>query len=141
MATTTATISISSTDLQPGSPLSINASTTCMKAGLTTGLELMEMGNASVEVGSPTEHSLAEALGTADSANWVYICNTSTDDTYNVEIVINETIIGYLNAGEWLWMPWNMGDTAAEIEVQAINGTNTLEYAIFKSAWTLPTAS
>jgi len=141
MATTTATVSISSSDLQSGNQLSINASSTLMKTGLTTGLELMEMGNASVEVGSPTEHSLAEALGATDSANWVYICNTSTDDTYNLEIVIHETVIGYLNAGEWLWMPWNMGDSAAEIEVQAIGGTNTLEYAIFKSAWTLPTAS
>jgi hypothetical protein len=141
MATTTATVSISSSDLQPGNRLSINASSRLMKTGLTTGLELMEMGNASIQVGSPTEHSLAEALGAADSANWVYICNTSTDDTYNTEIVINETVLGYLNAGEWLWMPWNNGDTAAEIEVQAIGGTNTLEYAIFKSAWTLPTAT
>jgi len=139
MATTTASVSISSTDLQPGNRLSINASNRLMKTGLTTGLELMEMGNASIPVG--TEFSLAEALGTADSANWVYICNTSTDDTYNTEVVINETVLGYLNAGEWLWMPWNNGDAAAEIEVQAIGGTNTLEYAIFKSAWTLPTAS
>ena len=115
MATTTATVSISSSDLQPGNRLSINASSRLMKTGLTTGLELMEMGNASIQVGSPTEHSLAEALGTADSANWVYICNTSTDDTYNTEVVINETVLGYLNAGEWLWMPWNNGDTAAEI--------------------------
>ena len=141
MATTTASVAISSSDLQLGNRLSINASSVLMKAGLTTGLELMEMGNAKVEVGSPTEHSLAEALSTADSANWVYICNTSTDDTYNIEVVIHETVLGYLNAGEWLWMPWNNGDTDAEIEVQAIGGTNTLEYAIFKQAWTLPTAT
>jgi len=141
MATTTASVSISSSDLQPGHNLSINATSTLMKTGLTTGLELMEMGNASVAVGSPTEHALAVALGTTDSANWVYICNTSTDDTYNLEVVISDTVIGYLNAGEWLWMPWNMGDSAAELEVQAIGGTNTLEYAIFKSAWTLPAAS
>jgi len=138
MATTNASVSISSSDLQPGHNLSINATSTLMKTGLTTGLELMEMGNASVAVGSPTEHALAVALGTTDSANWVYICNTSTDDTYNLEVVISDTVIGYLNAGEWLWMPWNMGDTAAELEIQAIGGTNTLEYAIFKSAWTLP---
>ncbi len=141
MATTTASVSISSSDLQPGHNLSINATSTLMKTGLTTGLELMEMGNASIVVGDPTEYSLAEALGTTDSANWVYICNTSTNDTYNLEVVINETVIGYLNAGEWLWMPWNMSDAAAELEIQAIGGTNTLEYAIFKSAWTLPTAS
>ena len=141
MATTTATLNISSSDLTTGMPLSISANTTLTKTGLTDGLELMEMGNAKVEVGSPTEHSLAEALGTADSSNYVYICNTSTDISYYTEIVIHETIIGYLGSGEWLFMPWNMGDTAAEIEVQALGGTNTLEYAIFKTAWTLPTAS
>ena len=46
MATTTATLNISSSDLTPGNALSINASSTLMKTGLTTGMELMEMGNA-----------------------------------------------------------------------------------------------
>ena len=44
MATTTATVSITSSDLTPGSDLSINASSTLMKAGLTTGLTQMESG-------------------------------------------------------------------------------------------------
>ena len=44
MATTTATVSISSNDLQPGNRLSINASSTLMKGGLTTGLTQMESG-------------------------------------------------------------------------------------------------
>jgi hypothetical protein len=44
MATTTATVSISSNDLIPGSNLSINASSTLMKAGLTTGLTQVESG-------------------------------------------------------------------------------------------------
>ena len=43
MATTTATVSISSTDLMPGSPLNINASSTLMKTGITTGMELMDL--------------------------------------------------------------------------------------------------
>ena len=53
----------------------------------------------------------------------------------------NETMIGRLQAGDWMFVPWNNGDTAAEIEVEAQGGTNTFEYAIFKSSWTLPTAS
>ena len=141
MATTTATVSISSTDLQPGGALNINASSTLMKTGLTTGMELMEMGNHSIAVGSPTEYSLQEALATADSANWLYICNTSTDDTYYMEWGYFETMIGRLYAGDWMFVPWNNGDGDAEIEVQALNGTNTFEYAIFKSSWTLPTAT
>ena len=57
MATTTASVSISSSDLQPGNNLSINASSTLMQTGLTTGLELMDMGK-----GKLTEASAADAL-------------------------------------------------------------------------------
>ena len=50
MATTTASVSISSSDLQVGNQLALNASTTCMKAGLTTGLEKIEMGKNTLTV-------------------------------------------------------------------------------------------
>ena len=52
MATTTASVSISSADLMSGGGLSINASSTLMKSGLTTGMELMEMGNHSIATGT-----------------------------------------------------------------------------------------
>tara|TARA_R100000773_G_scaffold9633_1_gene9025 strand:+ start:569 stop:688 length:120 start_codon:yes stop_codon:yes gene_type:complete len=39
MATTTATLSISSPDLTPGSPLNISASAILTKAGVTDGLD------------------------------------------------------------------------------------------------------
>jgi hypothetical protein len=142
MATTTATVSISSSDLQPGNNLSINASSTLMKTGLTTGMELMEMGNAEIATG--TEFSLFEPLGAATdgtSANWIYICNTSTDETFYIEWGIHETVIGRLLAGDWMWIPWSMSDGDTEIEIEAIGGTNTLEYACFKTTWTLPTAT
>ena len=139
MATTTATISITSNDLTPGSPLAISASSTLMKTNLTTGLELMEMGVHEIATG--TEFSLAEALATADSANWVYISNTTTNDTYYMDWGYNETMIGRLQAGDWMFVPWNnaVADDA-EIELEAKVGAATFEYAIFKSAWTLPAA-
>tara|TARA_R110000765_G_scaffold325122_1_gene416629 strand:- start:545 stop:964 length:420 start_codon:yes stop_codon:yes gene_type:complete len=139
MATTTATVSITSSDLIGGMPLSLNATSTLMKTGVTKGMTFMEMGNHVIATG--TEFSLAEALGTADGANFLYICNTSTDDTFYMDWGINETMIGRLGAGDWMFVPWNQGDAAAEIEIEAQGGTNTLEYAIFKSDWTLPTAS
>ena len=140
MATTTATVSISSGDLTPGTNLSINASTTCMKAGLTTGLEKMEMGNHSIATG--TEFNLSSALGEVNGAHYVYICNTSTDDTLYMEWGLHDTRIGYLQAGDWMFIPWNNAvATDSEIEVEAKVGTNTFEYAIFKGgAWTLATA-
>ncbi len=139
MATTTATVSITSSDLIDGMPIALNATSTLMKTGLTTGMEFMEAGNHEIATG--TEFSLAEALGTADGANFIYICNTSTDETFYMDWGINETMMGRLAAGDWMFIPWNQGDTAAEIEVEAQGGTNTFEYAIFKTDWTLPTAS
>jgi hypothetical protein len=54
---------------------------------------------------------------------------------------LHDTRIGYLQAGDWMFIPWNNAvATDSEIEVEAIGGTATFEYAIFKSAWTLPNA-
>mgnify|MGYP003658999879 FL=1 len=140
MATTTATVSISSLDLTSGGALSINASATLMKTGLTTGLELMEMGNYSIATG--TEFKLRDALGEVNGAHFVYICNTTTDDTRYIEWGLHDTMIGNLGAGDWMFIPWNNAvATDSEIEVEAKIGSATFEYAIFKSAWTLPTAT
>jgi hypothetical protein len=139
MATTTAIVNISSDDLIDGMPININATSTLMKTGLTTGMEFVEMGNHEIATG--TEFSLAESLGTANGANFIYLCNTSTDETFYMDWGINETMIGRLGAGDWMFVPWNHGDAAAEIEIEAQGGTNTLEYAVFKTDWTLPTAS
>ena len=139
MATTTATISISS-DIMPGSPLSISASSTLMKTGITTGMELMEMGNA--EIAQDYEAQLfADGPATDNGAYFIYICNTTTDDTtYYIEYKIHETVIGRLYAGDWMFVPYNASDGDAEIEVKALTGINKIEYALFKTAWTLPAA-
>ena len=140
MATTTATVSISSADLMPGSPLSISASSTLMKTGITTGMELMEMGNA--EIAQDYEAQLfPDGPATDNGAYFIYICNTTTDDTtYYIEYKIHETVIGRLYAGDWMFVPYNASDGDAEIEVKALTGINKIEYAMFKTAWTLPAA-
>ena len=140
MATTTATVSISSTDLMVGSPLSITADSKLMKTGLSTGMELMEMGNA--EVAQNYEAQLfADGPATDNGAYFIYICNTTTEDTtYYIEYKIHETVIGRLYAGDWMFVPYNASDGDAEIEVKALNGINKIEYAMFKTAWTLPAA-
>ena len=139
MATTTATVSITSSDLTPGSPLAISASSTLMKTGLTTGMTLMEMGNHSIATG--TEFALTLAKGEVNGAHFLYVGNTTTDDTHYIEWGLHDTMIGNLNAGQWLFIPWNnaVADDQ-EIELEAKIGAATFEYAIFKSAWTLATA-
>lgn len=139
MATTTATISITSPDLTPGMPLAINPpSTTINQTGLATGLELVDVGAGKLTETSAAD-ALHEALGTADTSNWVYLCNNSTDINQYIKIGIHDTVIGNLGAGEFLWMPWNMGDADAEINIEAEpSGTIPYEFAIFKSTYTLP---
>ena len=98
MATTTATISINSTDLTPGSTLSINASSTLAKTGLTAGMDLMDMGKGTLTV-AHSHKALFEAQaasGDMDQACFVYLCNLATDDTYYIEIGIHDTIMGRL---------------------------------------------
>ena len=114
MATTTATVSINSSDLIPGQPLSINASHTLTKSGLTEGLEIIDMGRGVLTEASAGD-ALAEALGTADTSHWIYLCNKSTNDLHYIKVGIHDTLIGHLGSGEWLWMPWNMGDSDAEL--------------------------
>tara|TARA_R100000808_G_C2124923_1_gene135352 strand:+ start:26 stop:463 length:438 start_codon:yes stop_codon:yes gene_type:complete len=144
MATTTATISISSNDLTPGNPLSINASSTLMQAGLTTGLTQMESGVMSIATG--TEYRLGplatQVSGSAhDIGSYLYLCNNSTDDTYYIDWGIHETMMGRLYAGDWMFIPWNASDDDAEIEIEAQTGINDIEWALFNKDIVLPTAA
>ena len=145
MATTTATVSISSGDLTPGTALNINASTTCMKAGLTTGLEKMEMGTNILTIadgvaGTGISLKLATAAGD-DGATKVYLCNKATDPTYYIDVNIHDQRLGRLYAGDWLFMPWSQTDTVAELVMEAEGGSCEYEWAIFKEDETLVAAS
>ena len=145
MATTTARVSISSPDLMPGSALSVNPpGVQLTKAGVTTGLTQMETGVRSIVTG--TEYRLGPlatemASDVHNIASYLYICNKSTDDTYWLDWGLHDTMIGRLYAGDWMFVPWNASDDAAEIEIQANTGTNNIEWAFFNSTFALPTAA
>ena len=144
MATTTAQVSISSTDLMPGSSLNISASSTLMKAGLTTGLTQLQAG--ALDVATGTEFRLGPlATEMASSAHnigsYIYICNVTETSTHYVDWGVHETMIGRLYAGDWMLIPWNASDDLAEIEIEAQGGTNSIEWAIFSSDIVLPTAA
>ena len=103
MATTTATLSISSG--MSANTLGINASTTCMSAGLTTGLKKIEVGaNILTTADGSTSLKLATAAG-ANGASKVYLCNNATDDTYYIRLDLHDTVVGRLYAGDWLFLP------------------------------------
>ena len=140
MATTTATLSLTSSDLLSG-PLSVSASTTCMQAGTTTGLEKMEMGGGKITVAEGSKSlKLATAAGD-DGATKVYLCNKATDPTYYIDVNIHDQRLGRLYAGDWLFMPWSQTDTVAELVMEAEGGSCEYEWAIFKEDETLVAAS
>ena len=145
---TTAQITITSPDLMPGSALNIAPpAVTLTKAGVTAGLDQKLSGVVKVTVGGPTEHRLGplatEMAGDAhDIASYLYIKNTTTeDDTYYIDWGIHETMVGRLYAGDWVFIPWNASDDGDEIEIQALGGTNIIEYCLFNSDVILPTAA
>ena len=139
MATTTATLSIASPDLLPSSPLSISASSTLMKAGTSVGLHMVESGSGELTVAASNSGVVVKEATTAGigTAAKVYLCNKATDPTYYIQVKLHDTILGRLYAGDWMFMPWTQGDTAAEISVESEGGTCPYEWSIFKEGETI----
>ena len=140
MATTTATITLSSSDLLSDN-LSLSATTTLNKGGTTaTGLDQFRMERFKIATG--TQFDLIEATTAAsEDANYVYICNKNTDVTHYVIISIYDVVIGRLYAGDWMFMPWDsdvvaVGAGGSAIEVQAYVAAATLEYCLFHNGET-----
>ena len=150
MATTTAAVTLTSSDLLTDS-LSLSASMTLYQHGTTaTGLDEVTYSRHNIPTGTNFD-LIPESAALSEDASYVYISNKSTDATYYVIISINSEVIGRLYAGDWLFMPWDADLTDTEsatdptgndssIECQAVTGENIIEYALFHNGETLLTA-
>jgi hypothetical protein len=144
MATTTATITLSSSDLLSDN-LSLSATMNLYKGGTTaTGLDQMNYHRLVVPTGTSFD-LIEESAALSEDANYVYIVNKNTDVTDYVKISINAEEIGRLYAGDWLFMPWDCDLTAAandsSIEIQAYTHEAIIEYALFHNGETLVTSA
>ena len=144
MATTTATISLSSSDLLTDN-LSLSSTMNLYKGGTTaTGLDQFRMERFKIATG--TQFDLIEATTAAsEDANYVYIINKNTDPTHYVIVSIYDVVIGRLYAGDWMWMPWDadtvaVGAGGSAIEVQAFVAEATIEYGLFHNGETRNTS-
>ena len=144
MATTTATITLSSADLLSDN-LSLSATTTLNKGGTTgTGLDQFRMERFKIATG--TQFDLIEATTAAsEDANYVYICNKNTDATHYVIISIYDVVIGRLYAGDWMFMPWDadvvaVGAGGSAIEIEALVAEAEIEYCLFHNGETRNTS-
>ena len=134
MATTTASLTITSSDLV-GDALSLSTTNTLNKAGTTTGLD-QTTGVASVDLTATTQIDLFNPVRTAAAdagkTNWVYICNKSTDETEYVTIKIANQTIGKLYAQDFLWMPWNRSARFVDLSLTPSVATGmTIDYGMY----------
>ena len=142
MATTTATITLSSADLLSDN-LSLSSTTTLYDAGTSTGLTQYDMGKVTVPSGDTNLILLDATAAGDDKAARVYIANKNTDETHYVIVSINGTTIGRLYSGDWMFMPWSPTDTSADVEIYcpaALSTTCIVEYAVFHEGKTFTNA-
>ena len=111
MATTTATITLSSTDLL-SDELALSTTSTLTTAGSSTGVT--QASGLSRKTTSAASAAAIQAVNlyraadyTADGANKVYIKNTSTTAAEYFTVHVDQEELGRLYAGDWMFMPWN----------------------------------
>ena len=146
MATTTATITLASSDIADNS-ISISNTATLTKAGSTTGLDQASgltrrtLTSVSTVKLIDLDHYQAQTL-TENKAAKVYIKNTGTSTAECVKVGIQNGAgaleeIGRLYGGDWMFFPYSaVWDSAAHANNQDIDVTPshadsvTLEYMI-----------
>tara|TARA_R110002012_G_scaffold140430_1_gene298000 strand:- start:140 stop:559 length:420 start_codon:yes stop_codon:yes gene_type:complete len=137
MATTTATITLSSSDIADNA-VSISNTMTLYTAGTDTGItETTGLGRKKTNSGSNTilldSGAGIAADVTADKSAKVYIKNINDrgDGTKFVNILLAAVEIGRLYGGDWMLIPWS-GGSGKDIEFTASDTTETtLEYTVF----------
>jgi len=128
MATTTAAVTLTSDLLS--NAMSVSTDTTLMKAG-TTADGLTQVEHSYIEIATGDQYDLVCTTPTASKAGKLFVKNHSTDATYYVTIMIDAQAIGRLYAGDWMFIPADFHDANADVEIEAIGGTNKIEYALF----------
>ena len=108
MATTTASLTLSSSDLFDDS-LSISNTSTLYKAGTTIGLDQTTGLTRTYVTATQQFDPFPVVKGTtnADENGRVYIANLSEEITEYIIVSIGDLVIGRLYAGDFMWMPWS----------------------------------
>ena len=138
MATTTATITLASSDMMDN-VISLSNTATLTNQGndtgmtKTTGLARQTFASTSNVVLLDSGASGGTQTQQAISGGKVYIKNINDrgDGTKYVLVKIDAAEIGRLYGGDWMFFPWE-GGTGNDIEVDPFDATETtLEYIVF----------
>ena len=131
MATTTATITLASTDLL-SDELALTTSATLTGAGNSTGLTGTGGLARKTVSGGHAQYTLFDGSDyTADKSHKLYLKNTSTTAAEYFLITVNSEDVGRLYAGDWALIPWSAHDNDNDIKIDPSANDMTLEYMLF----------
>ncbi len=127
MATTTATLTLSSADLS-GDALALSNTATLTKAGTLTGLDQTTGVARKTYTTTSIQTLVAKADFADDKAHKVYIKNTSNVATENLIVTIESQLLGRLYAGDFMFIPFN-GDQDIKI-TPSVATAMTVEFLV-----------
>ena len=133
---TTATVSITSSDITSSGTLGVSHNKILKKAATSTDLDVMEQGvrtSATAATITVLDADLSGASWTANGSNKVFITNpgASTTDYWTIKLDSSEAEeVGRLYGGDWMFIPW-AADSADDITATSSQKDMTLEYIVF----------
>ena len=131
MATTTATITLSSNDLL-SDELALSTTANLTTAGTSTGITGAQGLSRKTVTGGHAQYTLFDGSAyTADKAHKLYLKNTSTTAAEYFLVTVNSEDVGRLYAGDWALIPWSAHDNDNDIKIDPSAADMTLEYMLF----------
>ena len=140
MATTTATMTLNSSDILSNAISLTKTSALNFHGTTATGLTQYKSGRVNVYV-TGGSFDLIPALASEEASalnSYVYICNKNTDSANYVTISIYNEVIGKLYAGDFMFIPWEQNDPVGDngsdndIEIEAfVGGPQAIEWIMF----------
>ena len=130
MATTTATITLASSDLL-SEPISCATTTELNPAGNATGLTGTAGLARNTVAGAHGQYTLIDGGDyTADKAHKIYLKNISTTASEYLLITVNAEDVGRLYAGDWALFTWSAHDGDCDIKIDTSANDMTLDYKL-----------
>ena len=134
MATTTATINLTSADIT-GDPLNLSKTATLTKAGTDTGLDQFTGVTTVVYAGAQTATNIVPAATYVDTttAHKVYIKNSASgsSDFVTVELGGSNVLMGRLYPGDWCFFPY---DGTLDVDIDTSAAGMKVEYAVISQS-------
>ena len=144
MATTTAQITLSSSDLTSDA-LSLTTTATLTDTASTTGVTETSGLSRKITTSNSEYTLLAEADYANDKAHKIYLKHVGSTASDRVDVKLASQTIGRLYAGDYLFMPYSQIAQHADIEIAPSTAAAAagidVEYTMIHEGLTYPTSA